>query len=107
MTTPPPAAAPAATPGDGKTLGIVGLILAFLAAPVGFIISLVARGQSKKAGVPNTPATAGIIIGLILTLIWIVIVVVSVIAGLAVVNACAGLEPGIYPTDGGGTLTCG
>jgi hypothetical protein len=105
MTTPAPAAPAPAAP--GKTLGIVGLILAFLAAPIGFIISLVARGQSKKAGVPNGPATAGIIIGLILTLIWIVVVVVSIVTGAALLNACAGLEPGVYQTDGGGTLTCG
>ena len=97
MTTPAPAApAPAAVP--GKTLGIVGLILAFLAAPIGFIISLVAAVQSKKAGVPNTPATAGIIIGLILTIVWIVVIIVSVVAGAALLNLCAGLEPGIYPT---------
>jgi uncharacterized YccA/Bax inhibitor family protein len=91
----------------GKTLGIVGLILAFIAAPIGFIISLVARGQSKKAGAPNGPATAGIIIGLIITLIWIVIIIVSVVAGAALVNACAGLEPGVYDTGNGTTLTCG
>jgi hypothetical protein len=91
----------------GKTLGIVGLILAFIAAPIGFIVSLVARGQSKKAGVSNTPATAGIIIGLIITIIWIVVVIATIVTGAALLNACAGLEPGVYDTGNGGTITCG
>ena len=107
MTTPAPTPAPAAAVVPGKTLGIVGLILAFVAAPVGFIISLVARSQSKKAGVSNTPATAGIIIGLIITIIYIVLIIVSVVAGAALLNACAGLEPGVYDTGNGGTITCG
>ena len=107
MTTPAPTPAPAPAVVPGKTLGIGGLILAFVAAPVGFVVSLVARSQSKKAGVANTPATAGIIIGLIITIIWIVVVIVSIVAGAALLNACAGLEPGVYDTGNGGTITCG
>jgi len=100
MTTPTPA--PAAAPVvPGKTLGIVGLILAFLAPLIGFIVSLVARSQSKKAGVSNTPATAGIIIGLIGTIILIIVVVVSVVSGAALLSQCAELGPGTY-----GNLTC-
>ena len=30
---------------------------------------------------------------------------VTVFAGL--INACAGLEPGVYTLENGGTLTCG
>jgi hypothetical protein len=108
MTTPAPAPAPAADV-PGKTLGIVGLILAFLAAPIGFIISLVARSQSKKAGVKNTPATAGIIIGLIITLIWIIVVIVSIVIGASVAGglaeACAELGSGTHEV-GGVTYTC-
>jgi hypothetical protein len=109
MTTPPPAAAPApAADVPGKTLGIVALVLAFLAAPIGAILGFVAKAQSKPAGFKNTPATAAIIIGIILTVLWIVIVVGSVIAGAALVSsACAGLEPGVYDTGNGGTITCG
>jgi hypothetical protein len=108
MTTPAPTPAPApASDYPGKTLGIVGLILAFIAAPIGFIISLVARSQSKKAGAKNTPATAGIIIGLIITLIYIILIIVSIVAGAALLNACAGLEPGVYDAGNGGTITCG
>jgi DMSO/TMAO reductase YedYZ heme-binding membrane subunit len=100
MTTPAPAPAPAAAP--GKTLGIVGLILAFLAPLIGLILSLVARSQSKKAGVQNTPATVGIIIGIIGTIIILIAVIVSVVSGAALLAQCAELGPGTY-----GSLTCG
>lgn len=65
-------AAPA-TPADfpGKTLGIVGLVLAIFMSVVGLIISIVARNQSKAAGFPNTPAKAGIIVGIITTVLTI------------------------------------
>ena len=98
----PPAPVPAASSSDaGKTLGIVGLVLAFVFALAGLIVSIIARSQSKKAGVSNTPATAGIIIGLIGTIILIIVVVVSVVSGAALLSQCAELGPGTY-----GNLTC-
>lgn len=56
----------------GRTLGIVGLILAFVASLVGMIISIVALNQSKKAGYDNGLAKAGIIVGAILTVFGLV-----------------------------------
>lgn len=78
MTTPAPAQS------DGKTLGIVGLILAFIAAPIGLIVSAVARSQSKKAGVGNVPATIGLILGILGTIgvvIWIIVFVAAAATG--------------------------
>ena len=66
MTVPTPApaaAAPAAAP--GKTLGIVGLVFAFLFPLLGLILSIVAKVQSRGAGIKNTPATVGIILSII------------------------------------------
>ena len=86
MTTPTPAPAPQPAPaGDfpGKTLGIVGLVLAILAAPVGLIISFVANNQSKAAGYPNQFAKIGIIVGAILTALWLIGVIISIIASAA------------------------
>jgi hypothetical protein len=103
MTTPVPASAPVS---DGKTLGIVGLVLAFLFSLAGLIVSIIARGQSKRAGVTNTPATVGIvisIIGIIITAIWIV---VAILGFAALASACADLGPGIHTLDNGGVLTC-
>ncbi len=105
MTTPAPAPAPLPA-SDGKTLGIVGLVLAFLFSLAGLIVSLIARGQSKKAGVANGPATAGIIIsiiGLVIGLIWII---VAIAGAVALFSTCADLGPGVHTLDGV-TVTCG
>lgn len=84
MTTPAPApAAPAAAP--GKTLGIVGLVLAFVAPLIGVIVSAIANSQSKAAGLKNTPAKAGIIIGIILTVLYLFLII-----GLPLILAASG-----------------
>lgn len=79
MTTPPPAqpAAPADFP--GKTLGIVGLVLAIVAPLVGLIISIVANNQSKAAGYPNQLAKIGIIVGAILTALGAIVIVIQIV----------------------------
>lgn len=69
----------------GKTLGIVGLIVAIFASLIGLIISAIALSQSKKAGYKNTPALIGVIIGavfLAITVIWIIVVVIATVAAL-------------------------
>jgi hypothetical protein len=73
---------PSAPAGDypGKTLGIVGLILAIIIPLVGLIISIIASSQSKKAGYSNGIAKAGIIVGSILLALGII---VSIIYGIA------------------------
>lgn len=97
MTTPAPAAAPVV---PGKTLGIVALVLAFLAPLIGAILGFVAKAQSKPAGVKNTPATAAIVIGLILTVVGIFVFVV-----LPIILAAAGLGT-CTVTVGGVTQAC-
>jgi hypothetical protein len=64
----------------GKTLGIVGLILAFVAPLVGLIVSAVASSQSKKAGVKNSLASIGIIVGVVFTVLGFIVAIVSIIA---------------------------
>jgi hypothetical protein len=110
--TPAPAPTPA-TPAPvaaapGKTLGIVGLILAFIGplSLIGLILSLIARSQSKKAGVKNTPATVGIVIGLIVLVITIIVWVVAGISAAALLSQCADLGPGVHDVNGV-TVTCG
>ena len=66
-------AAPAPTAEDpGKTLGIVGLVLAIVAPVIGIIVSAIARSQSKKAGFENQLAKIGIIVGIVLTVLGVV-----------------------------------
>lgn len=88
MTTPAPAPAPAPADFPGKTLGLVGLILAILVPLVGLIISVVANNQSKAAGFPNQLAKIGIIVGAILTALGAIVIVVQIItfASLAAVS---------------------
>lgn len=103
---PPPA--PAAAPGqsDGKTLGIVGLVLAFLFALAGLIVSLIANSQSKRAGVPNTPAKVGIVLSIIFLVLQIIGIILSVTVFASLFNACASLGPGVWQLEDGGTITC-
>jgi len=96
---------PAPASNAGKTLGVVGLILSFFSGPIGLIVSAVARSQSKKAGLKNGPATAGIVIGLLST-IAIVIAIVAGVAGIAAVaGQCAELGDGVHEVNGV-TISC-
>jgi len=65
---------PAASSYPGKTLGIVGLILAIIPCTwfAGLIISIIAFVQSRGAGVRNNLALAGIIIGAVYLVLSIV-----------------------------------
>lgn len=79
MTAPLPADYP------GKTLGIVGLILAIIMPLVGLIISIVAQSQSKKAGYPNKMAKVGVIVGAILVVLGIIGgIIYAIIIGMAI-----------------------
>jgi len=99
------AASPApSTSVPGKTLGIVGVVLAFLAPPLGLILSIVAKVQSKSAGVKNTPATAGIVLS-ILFIAGFIVVMVTV--GGTLFSQCASYGPGVHELDNGTILTCG
>ena len=79
-----PAAAPAynhqpAGPQKTNTLAIVGLVLAFIAAPIGAIISFVALGQIKKTGEGGRGlALAGAILGILFTVFYILVIIFSI-----------------------------
>lgn len=112
--TPPPAApagAPvyATAPADfpGKTLGLVAIPVAIFFSLIGIILGFVAKSQSKAAGVKNTPATIAIVIGFVILALSIIIGIAAGVGAAALIAQCAGLEPGVYQLDNGGTLTCG
>jgi hypothetical protein len=87
---PPPAPdSVRATARPGHVLGIVGLVLAVIVAPVGLVVSIVAAVRSSRAGWPSIPALVGIpVAGVIMAL--------SVVAALiaVVVWFVAGIECG-------------
>ena len=98
---------PAATPTPpGRVLSIVGLVLAFLIAPVGLIISIVALVKSNKAGQPKGLAIAGIVIGAVVTIFWVILLIVLFAALAALFGMCAELGQGVWEVDGV-TYTCG
>ncbi len=99
-----------ATATPGRTLGIVGFILAILIAPVGLVISIIAFVQSRKAKTGNGFALAGIIIGAVFTVLGAILIAViaSFAADLAgqIIEACQGLPSGSPVTVQGQTTTC-
>lgn len=98
----PPAMAPAQQD-PGRTLGIVGLILAFFVPLVGLIVSIIARVKSKGAGFKNGLATAGIVVSIVVMLAASAAIAIPV---MATVNKCKELGPGTHQ-EGGVTYTCG
>lgn len=51
----------------GKTMGIVGFVLAFVIAPAGIVVSAMALSESKKAGVDNPLGKWGLWLSIIFT----------------------------------------
>lgn len=70
----------------GHTMGVVGLVLAFVGMQfIGLIVSIIARSKSKKAGFKNTLATIGIVINaifLVLGILWLILIVFVTSSGL-------------------------
>ncbi|MDN5770184.1 MAG: hypothetical protein L0H24_04730 [Microlunatus sp.] len=50
----------------GRTMGIVGLVLAIFCNLIGMVVSIIAYNKSKTAGFKNNIALAGIIVGAVL-----------------------------------------
>ncbi len=107
--------APASSDYPGKTLGIVGLVLVLvglvtgISTIVGLILSHIGFSQSKKAGFPNGPAKAGIIVGWILIglgiIVGIIVAIVLAATASALLTECANLGPGVHDVNGV-HLTC-
>ncbi len=80
MTTPAPVSTASTA---GKTLGIVALIVTFPfgLSLLGLILGLVARSQSKAAGIKNTPATVAIVLSLVFIVLTIAIFAIVAATG--------------------------
>lgn len=109
MTEPQYPAAPAPAPGPaasapGRTLGIVAIFVAIFFNVIGLILGIVALVQSRRAGVKNGPAIAAIVIGAVITALWIIGIILAVSIGAAAVNdlmqQCADLGPGTHMING-------
>ena len=96
--------APPADP--GKTLGIVGFVLAFVVSLAGIIVSAIALSKSRKAGYPNGFALAGLILSIVFFVVGIIIAIFVLIAVFAVIQECATLGNGVHQLSNGSTFTC-
>ena len=93
---------PAPPKDPGKTMGIVGLVLSFfgLLSIAGLIVSIIARGKSKKAGYSNGLAVAGIIVSIVVLVISIVAIIIGGAAIVHVIQTCRDLGPGSHLVNG-------
>lgn len=92
-----------------RTMGVVALVLSFFFNIVGAIIGIIALNRSKRAGFPNGPALAAIIVGFVLFVVSIIVGIVLVVSFANIANEllrqCEGLR-GQQITIGGQTVTC-
>lgn len=75
----PPAYGYAPDP-PGKTMGIVGFVLAFVIAPAGIVVSAMALSESKKVGYDNVLGKWGLWLSIIFTALWVLYVLFIVLA---------------------------
>lgn len=89
MTEPTPYTAPAAGAGARtNTLAIIALIAAFVVAPVGIVLGFIAQGQIKQTGEAGAGlAKAGIILGIVFTILYILLIVGSVLLPLLILGS--------------------
>lgn len=89
MTEPTPYTAPPAGAGARtNTLAIIALIAAFVVAPVGIVLGFIAQGQIKQTGEAGAGlAKAGIILGIVFTILYILLIVGSVLLPLLILGS--------------------
>lgn len=76
----------------GKTFGIIGFILAFVAAPAGIVLSYMSKKKSRAAGYPvSALAKWGFILGIVFT-IFIVLYIIAAVA-LVIFASQSGYQP--------------
>jgi hypothetical protein len=102
---PTPKPYPQAGVNPGRTLGIVGFILAFFVSPAGIIVSAIGLVRSRRAGQKNGLALAGLILSIVFLILTIVLVVAVVGATVALLNQCADLGGGVQQINGV-SVTC-
>jgi hypothetical protein len=67
----------------GRTMGIVGLVLAIFCSLIGMVVSIIAYNKSKAAGFKNNIALAGIIVG---AAFFVLGIIVNLTVGLPSMN---------------------
>jgi hypothetical protein len=71
----------------GKTLGIVGFVLAFLAPVVGIVLSAIAKKKSREAGFDNQLAKWGLILSIVFTVLGVIYITFVMIATMSALSS--------------------
>lgn len=80
---------PKVEPGEpGYALGVAGFITSFIWGIVGIVLSAVGLSQSKRINKGNTLAFAGLIIGIVQTVLSTLVIAGMIAAGVALANYC-------------------
>lgn len=104
-TTPP--AAPLQGVNPGKGLGIGSLITSILGLGlVGVILGAIGLSKSKKAGMSNGLAIAGIVLGVLGMIVGLLFAVVAFNGIAELANACAEAVGGTVTLDNGTVVNC-
>ena len=74
---------------QANTLAIVGFVLAFVASPIGIIVSAIAVSKAGKAGLDSKLAKWGLALSIIFTVLYLVLVGLGVWAALSVPSTTA------------------
>lgn len=67
---------------QANVLAIVGFVLAFVAPPVGIILSAIAVSKAGKTGIDSKLAKWGLALSIIFTVLYLVFVGLGVVAAL-------------------------
>ncbi len=70
----------------GTIAGLVSIILAIALPPAGAIVGGIALNQAKQGGYRNPLAKAGLIVGIVLSVLIVVIIAVSVVFSFSFYN---------------------
>lgn len=96
-----------ATGNPGQTLGIVSLVTGIMCLGViGLITGIIGLVQSKRAGLKNPFAVAGIIISAITSILIIGLIALAFLGSNGLLKKCQELGPGVHQV-GNTTYTCG
>jgi tetrahydromethanopterin S-methyltransferase subunit C len=99
--------APPTTADSGTILGIIALVLSVTVAPVGLAMGIVGAALSRRRGVGNVPAVVAIVLGAVVTLVWVALIAFLVFGvAIPLLSACAEHGAGVHTLDNGSTLSC-
>lgn len=83
-TTSAPAVQGAVQDPQANTLAIVGFILAFIAPPIGIVVSAIATSKAGKAGFDSKLAKWGLGLSIVFTVLYLALVAAGIWAAMSV-----------------------